>query len=74
MSRKPHHTLPSSLTEPALTFILQTQRVLHDIHIDHITIEREALQQWLNKGGCKARLRGTVWGSRHALTFSISLK
>lgn len=51
MSRKPHYNLPASLTEPVLTCMLQTPLVLHDVHVDHLTVERDVLQQWLNKGG-----------------------
>nr|WP_256364229.1 regulatory ATPase RavA LARA domain-containing protein [Sodalis-like endosymbiont of Proechinophthirus fluctus] len=43
VSRKPHYSLPLSLTEPVLNFMLQKPLILHDIHVDHITVERETL-------------------------------
>ncbi|HEY0211380.1 ATPase RavA [Acerihabitans sp.] len=47
--RKPVYTLPESLSGHTLRLVLQTPLVLHDVKVTHITLEREALQQWLLK-------------------------
>ncbi|WP_413736431.1 ATPase RavA [Sodalis sp. RH21] len=57
MARKAVYSLPDSVTAATLQLILQTPLILHDITVTHISLERDALQHWLQKGGqLKAKL------------------
>jgi MoxR-like ATPase len=49
-ARKPHYELPADLTGDANAAAPAAAK-LHDMQVVHITIEREALAQWLDKGG-----------------------
>ncbi|NDL65585.1 ATPase RavA [Acerihabitans arboris] len=49
MNRKPVYSLPDVMSDHILRLALQTPLMLHDIQVTHITVEREALQQWLLK-------------------------
>ncbi|KAA8995143.1 ATPase RavA [Affinibrenneria salicis] len=50
-SRKAHYALPETITAADLTLFLLTPLTLHDITVTHVVIERDALQNWLQKGG-----------------------
>ncbi|CCP01113.1 ATPase ravA [Erwinia amylovora Ea644] len=58
-SRKPHYDLPTALTAGSLTLMLQKPLTLHDMRVTHITLPREALDRWLQKGG---EVRGKLNG------------
>ncbi|MFN2753157.1 regulatory ATPase RavA LARA domain-containing protein, partial [Escherichia coli] len=51
VSRKPHYELPAEIQGTTLTLLLQQPLKLHDREVIHITFEREALANWLEKGG-----------------------
>ena len=57
--RKPHYELPPGLTADSLTLMLQKPLTLHDLQVSHITLTRDALQHWLQKGG---EIRGKLNG------------
>ncbi len=58
-SRKPHYELPPEMTDPVITLLLQQPLKLHDMDVVHLTFERPALVNWLEKGGeIRAKLNG----------------
>ncbi|MEL2243832.1 ATPase RavA [Leclercia adecarboxylata] len=83
-ARRPHYELPAELSDTTLTLLLQQPLKLHDMQVIHITIEREALAQWLSKGGeIRGKLNGIgfaqqlnmeVDGSLHLVIRDVSLQ
>lgn len=69
-ARKPHYELPAGLTEASLTLLLQQPLKLHDMQVVHVTIERVALVQWLDKGG---EIRGKLNGIGFAQPLSLEV-
>ncbi|EQA1582062.1 ATPase RavA [Enterobacter hormaechei] len=69
-ARKPHYELPAGLTDASLTLLLQQPLKLHDMQVVHVTIERVALVQWLDKGG---EIRGKLNGIGFAQTLSMEV-
>ena len=69
-ARKPHYELPAGLTDASLTLLLQQPLKLHDMQVVHVTIERVALVQWLDKGG---EIRGKLNGIGFAQPLSIEV-
>ncbi len=69
-SRKPHYELPTELTETSLTLLLQQPLKLHDMQVVHITLEREALAQWLDKSG---EIRGKLNGIGFAQILNLEV-
>ncbi|RLM22480.1 ATPase RavA [Brenneria alni] len=51
LGRKFHYSLPESLTADSLNLVLQRSLILNDIEVTHLTIDKNALQSWLRKGG-----------------------
>lgn len=69
-ARKPHYELPAGLTDASLTLLLQQPLKLHDMQVVHVTIERVALAQWLDKGG---EIRGKLNGIGFAQLLSMEV-
>ncbi|HCT6444768.1 TPA: ATPase RavA [Enterobacter hormaechei] len=69
-ARKPHYELPAGLTDASLTLLLQQPLKLHDMQVVHVTIERVALVQWLDKGG---EIRGKINGIGFAQPLSMEV-
>ncbi|EOC9234990.1 ATPase RavA [Enterobacter hormaechei] len=69
-ARKPHYKLPAGLTDASLTLLLQQPLKLHDMQVVHVTIERVALVQWLDKGG---EIRGKLNGIGFAQPLSMEV-
>lgn len=69
-SRRPHYDLPEGLNEPLLTLLLQQPLKLHDLQVIHVTIERNALEQWLAKGG---EIRGKLNGIGFAQPLNLEV-
>ncbi|HDS9829640.1 TPA: ATPase RavA [Enterobacter hormaechei subsp. oharae] len=69
-ARKPHYELPAGLTDASLTLLLQQPLKLHDMQVVHVTIERVALVQWLDKGG---EIRGKLNGICFAQPLSMEV-
>jgi len=69
-ARKPHYELPAGLTDASLTLLLQQTLKLHDMQVVHVTIERVALVQWLDKGG---EIRGKLNGIGFAQPLSMEV-
>lgn len=83
-SRKPHYELPADLQDATLTLLLQQPLKLHDINVVHVTIERQPLANWLEKGGeIRGKLNGIgfaqvlnmdVDGGQHLVVRDVSLQ
>ncbi len=69
-ARKAHYELPAGLTDASLTLLLQQPLKLHDMQVVHVTIERVALVQWLDKGG---EIRGKLNGIGFAQPLSMEV-
>ncbi|WP_375602197.1 ATPase RavA [Enterobacter hormaechei] len=69
-ARKPHYELPAGLTDASLTLLLQQPLKLHDMQVVHVTIERVALVQWLDKSG---EIRGKLNGIGFAQPLSMEV-
>ncbi|MDU6454421.1 MAG: ATPase RavA domain-containing protein, partial [Enterobacter hormaechei] len=72
-ARKPHYELPAGLTDASLTLLLQQPLKLHDMQVVHVTIERVALVQWLDKGGEIREIRGKLNGIGFAQPLSMEV-
>ncbi|OSN07252.1 ATPase RavA [Lonsdalea iberica] len=83
-ARKPHYTLPETVTDETLTLVLQTPLVLNERTVTHLVFETKALSHWLNAGGeIRAKLNGLGFGQRidmkvddaqHLVVHDISLQ
>ena len=69
-SRRPHYQLPDEVQEPVLTLLLQQPLKLHDMNVVHVTLERPALVQWLEKGG---EIRGKLNGIGFAQVLNMEV-
>ncbi|MFE8101121.1 ATPase RavA [Brenneria goodwinii] len=84
LGRKYHYSLPETLSADSIGLVLQRPLVLNDIDVTHLVIDKNALQNWLQKGGeIRGKLNGIgftqrldlVVDERHHLTIrDISLQ
>ncbi len=68
--RRQSYQLPEGLDTTLLTLVLQKPLKLHDMNVIHITVERTAIDQWLQKGG---ELRGKLNGIGFAQPLDIEV-
>lgn len=68
--RRQSYQLPEGLDAILLTLVLQKPLKLHDMNVIHITVERTAMEQWLQKGG---ELRGKLNGIGFAQPLDIEV-
>lgn len=83
-SRRPQYHLPETLQASELTLLLQKPLRLHDMEVIHITLNREQLDLWLQRGGeIRGKLNGIgfaqilnldVDGSQHLQIRDVSLQ
>lgn len=59
LGRKHHYSLPDTLTADSLSLVLQRPLILNELEVSHLIIDRNALQNWLQKGG---EIRGKLNG------------
>ncbi|MCL2899009.1 ATPase RavA [Brenneria tiliae] len=59
LGRKSHYSLPETLSADTLSLVLQRPLVLNDIEVSHLVMDKNALQNWLHKGG---EIRGKLNG------------
>ena len=69
-SRRPHYQLPDAVQGETLTLLLQKPLRLHDMDVIHVTIVREALNAWLQKGG---EIRGKLNGIGFAQPLNLDV-
>ena len=69
-SRRPHYQLPQELQGETLTLLLQKPLRLHDMDVIHVTLVREALNDWLQKGG---EIRGKLNGIGFAQPLNLEV-
>ncbi|WP_312984968.1 ATPase RavA [Atlantibacter sp.] len=69
-SRRPQYHLPDTLQAAELTLLLQKPLKLHDMEVIHITLNREQLDQWLQKGG---EIRGKLNGIGFAQILNLDV-
>jgi len=69
-SRRPHYQLPEGVQGETLTLLLQKPLRLHDMDVIHITLAREALDAWLQKGG---EIRGKLNGIGFAQPLNLEV-
>ena len=69
-SRRQQYQLPVNVTASTLTLLLQKPLKLHDMEVVHISFERNALEQWLSKGG---EIRGKLNGIGFAQKLNLEV-
>lgn len=69
-ARRAQYLLPDEVQGEILTLLLQQPLKLHDMEVIHITLIREALNQWLQKGG---EIRGKLNGIGFAQLLTLEV-
>ena len=69
-TRRPQYHLPETLQATELTLLLQKPLKLHDMEVIHITLHREHLELWLQKGG---EIRGKLNGIGFAQILNLDV-
>lgn len=69
-SRTPHYVLELVGEEKTLTLLLHTPLHLHEIQVTHLLVERDELDNWLQKGGA---MRGKLNGIGFAQTVELEV-
>ena len=69
-ARRPQYQLPDDIQGETVTFLLQQPLKLHEMDVIHITLNRDALVQWLQKGG---EIRGKLNGIGFAQPLTLEV-